>query len=160
VSDSGFEPERDVLDVVSGIVSDAERAWVYGPVGLLQVDIDAVETGVTRAIANPVAWGAGAIWARGSAPGQLLRIDPSDGSQSEFQVAGDIAGIATSADAIWVGDSELREVVRVTPSGTITDRWRVNINPEQILFDGDALWIADPDSSKSLVRLPITLNAP
>jgi hypothetical protein len=160
VSDSGFEPEREVLDVISGIVSDAERVWVYGPVGMLQVDTDAVETGVTRALANPVAWGAGAIWARGSAPGQLLRIDPSDGNQTEFQVAGEIAGIATSADAIWVGDSEQREVIRVTPSGTITGRWRVNINPDQILFDGDALWIADPDSSKSLVRLPVTLNAP
>jgi hypothetical protein len=160
VSDSGFEPEREVLAVISGIVSDAERAWVYGPVGLLQVDTDAVETGVTRALADPVAWGAGAIWARGSAPGQLLRIDPSDGSQSEFQVAGEIAGIATSADAVWVGDSEQREVIRVTPSGTISGRWRVNINPEQILFDGDALWIADPDSSKSLVRLPLTLNTP
>jgi hypothetical protein len=160
VSDSGFEPEREVLDVISGIVSDAERVWVYGPVGMLQVDTDAVETGVTRALANPVAWGAGAIWARGSAPGQLLRIDPSDGNQTEFQVAGEIAGIATSADAIWVGDSEQREVIRVTPSGTISGRWRVNINPDQILFDGDALWIADPDSSKSLVRLPVTLNAP
>ena len=160
VNDSGFEPERDVLTVISGIVSDAERAWVYGPVGLLQVDTDAVETGVTRAIANPVAWGAGAIWAHGSAPEQLLRIDPSDGSQSEFQVTDEIAGIATSADAIWVGDSERREVIRVTPNGTITDRWHVNINPEQIVFDGDALWIADPDSSKGLIRLPVTLNSP
>ena len=160
VSDSGFEPERDVFVVTSGIVSDAERAWVYGPVGLLQVDADAVETGVTRSLADPVAWGAGAIWAHGSAPGQLLRIDPFDGSQSEFQVADEIAGISTSAGAIWVGDSEQREVIRVTPNGTIFGRWRVNINPEQILFDGDTLWIADPDSSKSLIRLPVTLNAP
>jgi hypothetical protein len=160
VSDSGFEPERDVLTVTSGIVSDAERAWVYGPVGLLRVDTDAVETGVTRALSDPVAWGLGAIWAHGSAPEHLLRIDPSDGSQSEFQVAGEVAGIATSADAIWVGDSEQREVIRVTPNSTISGRWRVNINPEQILFDGDALWIADPDSSKSLIRLPVTLNVP
>jgi len=162
VSDSGFEPERDVIAVITGIVSDAERAWVYGPVGLLRVDNDAapVEPGVTRSLADPIAWGAGAIWARGSAPGHLLRIDPSDGSQSEFRVAGEIAGIGTSVDAVWVGDSEQREVIRVTPSGMISGRWRVNINPEQILFDGDALWIADPDSSKSLVRLPLTLNAP
>lgn len=162
VSDSGFEPERDVLAVITGIVSDAERAWVYGPVGLLRVDTDAAPAGpgVTRALADPISWGAGAIWARGSSPGQLLRIDPSDGSQSEFQVASEIAGIATSPGAVWVGDSEQREVIRVTPSGTISGRWRVNINPEQILFDGDALWIADPDSSKSLVRLPLTLNAP
>jgi hypothetical protein len=89
-----------------------------------------------------------------------LRIDPSDGSQSEFEVVAEIAGIATSADAIWVGDTERREVIRVTPGGTITDRWHVNINPEQIAFDGEALWIADPDSSKSLIRLPVTLNAP
>ena len=50
-------------------------------------------------------------------------------------------------------------MIRVTPTGTISGRWHVNINPEQILFDGNALWIADPDSSKSLVRLPLTLNA-
>jgi hypothetical protein len=160
VSDSGFELERDVLNVTSGIVSDAERAWIYGPGGLVQVDADAVETGIIRAIDNPVVWGAGAIWAHGSAPDQLLRIDPSDGSQSEFEVVAEIAGIATSADAIWVGDTERREVIRVTPGGTITDRWHVNINPEQIAFDGEALWIADPDSSKSLIRLPVTLNAP
>ena len=159
-SDSGFEPERDVLTVTSGIVSDVERAWIYGPNGMLRVDTDGVDTGVTRVLDDPVVWGAGAIWAHGSAPDQLLRIDPSDGSQSEFEVAGEIAGIATSADAIWVGDSERREVIRVAPNGTISARWHVNVNPEQIVFDGDALWIADPDSSKSLIRLPVTLNAP
>ncbi len=161
VNDSGFEPERDVIAVITGIVSDTKRTWVYGPAGLLRVDTDAapVEPDVSRSLADPVAWGAGAIWARGSASGHLLRIDPSDGSQSEFQVAGEIVGIGTSADAVWVGDSEQREVIRVTPTGTISGRWHVNINPEQILFDGNALWIADPDSSKSLVRLPLTLNA-
>jgi hypothetical protein len=161
VSDSGFEPQRKVIAVITGIVSDAERAWVYGPSGLLRVDIDAAyETGISRSLADPIAWGAGAIWARGSAPGYLLRIDPSDGSQSEFKVAGKIAGIGTSSDAVWVGDSEHREVTRVTPTGTISGRWRVNINPEQILFDGDALWVADPDSSMSVVRLPLSLNTP
>ena len=161
VSDSGFEPQREVIPVITGIVSDAERAWIYGPVGLLRVDIDAsYETRISRSLADPIAWGAGTIWARGSAPGYLLRIDPSDGSQSEFKVANKIVGIGTSSDAVWVGDSEQREVIRVTPSGTISGRWRVNINPEQILFDGDALWVADPDSSKSVVRLPLNLNTP
>jgi hypothetical protein len=161
VSDSGFEPHQELIPVVTGIVSDAERAWVYGPIGLLRVDIDAsYETRISRSLSNPIAWGTGAIWARGSAPGYLLRIDPSDGNQSEFKVANKIAGIGTSSDAVWVGDSEQREVIRITPSGTISGRWRVNINPEQILFDGDALWVADPDSSESVVRLPISINTP
>ena len=162
VSGSGYEPERDVIVVTSGIVSDGTRAWVYGPLGLLRIDTDAArgEPVVSRVLADPLAWSAGAIWTRGSAPGRLLRIDPADGSQTEFRVAGEIAGIWASADAVWVGDSEEREVIRVTPGGTISGRWRVNINPEQILFDGDALWIADPDSSKTLIRLPLTLNVP
>ena len=161
VSDSGFEAQQEVIPVITGIVSDEDRAWVYGPVGLLRVDIDAsYETRISRSLADPVAWSTGAIWARGSAPGNLLRIDPSDGSQSEFKVANKIAGIGSSPDAVWVGDSEKREVIRVTPNGTISGRWRVSINPEQILFDGDALWVADPDSSGSVVRLPLSLNTP
>ena len=161
LTSSGFEPQRKVIPVITGIVSNAERAWVYGPFGLLRVDIDAsYETRISRSLTDPIAWGTGTIWARGSAPGYLLRMNPSDGSQSEFRVANKIVGIGTSADAVWVGDSEQREVIRVTPSGTISGRWRVNINPEQILFDGDALWVADPDSSKSVVRLPISLNKP
>ena len=161
VNDSGFEPQREVIPVITGIVSDADRAWGYGPAGLLRVDIDAsYETRISRSLSAPIAWGSGTIWARGSAPGYLLRIDPSDGSQSEFKVADEIAGIGTSSNAIWVGDSEQREVIRVTPSGTISGRWRLNINPEQIIFDGNTLWISDPNSSKNVVRLPTNLNTP
>ncbi len=161
VSDSGFEPVGGVNAVITGIVSDGERAWVYGPLGLLRVDTNAatVEPDLIRALAAPIVWGAGAIWGHGSAPGYLLRIDPSDASQSEFKVAEEIVGIGTSENAVWVGDSEQREVIRVTPTGTISGRWRVNINPEEILFDGSTLWIGDPNSSRSIVRLPLTVDA-
>jgi streptogramin lyase len=106
----------------------------------ISVDVDDV----------PAAFGHGYLWLTNAARGELVRMDPANGSiASPLAVSepGSAVPIALSDTAVWVVDRRDATLVEVDPATLEErDRFPAGGSVRAIAADGSALWLLDDEA--------------
>jgi outer membrane protein assembly factor BamB len=115
-----------------------------------RIPVDASDT--------PVAFGHGFLWLTNAATGELVRMDPANGSiASPLAVteAGMAIPIALTSSAVWVVDGRDGTLVELDPA-TLEERRRFPVggNVSAIAADGSALWLLDHEAGE-LIRFDL-----
>lgn len=90
----------------------------------------------------------GVLWMANRTSGQLLTIDPADGSiLSTFPVSSKLTGVTFDGEFIWTCSEFADVLFRVDPtSGEILGRLNApGSRPAGLAWDGEALWCVDRD---------------
>jgi outer membrane protein assembly factor BamB len=107
----------------------------------------------------PSAFGHGYIWLTNAATGELVRMDPDNGSIAtpvQMSEPGAQVALALSDSSVWVADRRDSSVVELDPA-SLEERRRIPVDASvsAIAPDGTALWLMDRDAER-LVRLETT----
>ena len=102
----------------------------------------------------PAAFGHGFLWLTNAAAGELVRMDPVNGSiASPLAVteAGSAVPIALTDAAVWVSDRRDSTMVELDPT-TLQERRRVTVNAtiSAIAGDGADLWLLDEEAGAAV----------
>jgi hypothetical protein len=101
----------------------------------------------------------GVLWMANRTSGQLLTIDPADGSiLSTFPVSSKLTGVTFDGEFIWTCSEFADVLFRVDPtSGEILGRLNApGSRPAGLAWDGEALWCVDRDLD-AIFRIDPTL---
>ena len=94
------------------------------------------------------------LWALGTRPGRLLRLDPMtlEPVSAVRLSPGRALGLAAGAGYVWVSASDDGDVLRIDPKTHAVERFHVGGFPMGILVTGGSVWVADHDGGE-VVRL-------
>jgi YVTN family beta-propeller protein len=133
--------------VVAGLSLTGEDAIIEAnAIGLIDATsgsvVDSIPVTTGR---GGLASGEGAVWAAGSRPGTLLRLDPSTHVVvDQIEVTGSPTGIATSPGAVWAAIGDEGVVERINPStNTSVGTERVGNGPAGIAAGYGSVWVAN-----------------
>lgn len=102
----------------------------------------------------PAAFGHGFLWLTNAATGELIRMDPANGSIASplaVSEAGSATPIALTDSAVWVADRRDATLVELDPA-TLQElrRFPVRGSVSAIAADGSALWLLDDETAELL----------
>jgi YVTN family beta-propeller protein len=134
----------------SSVAFGANSLWVSDEeAAILRFDLSAraVTTRVRSNAAHEVAFGHGAAWIALTGPGQLLRIDASEGTRKTISVGGLPDGVAVGFGSVWVACANADEVWRVgAVIGNVEDIVHVGDRPAGVAVAAGSVWVANHDA--------------
>jgi outer membrane protein assembly factor BamB len=156
------------------VAANADGAWVATLAGDL-IRVDAAGAAVRMGSvpeASLLAIDDSAVWIADAVNGQVLRLDPADGSvvatietgievlPSTFRLPMPygasrqfalIGGIVSDGESVWVGD-RAGQVLQIDPStNEVVDSFEVPVRPDQLQLDGEHLLIANLTGDEAAV---------
>lgn len=137
--------------VCQGIGASPEAVWVCGPDGVMRIDPATNEIVATIPMAAPLvvsrlAYGAGSLWAFGTAAIEadtVVRIDPTTNEiVSTIPLGHNAATLAFGAGALWVSSAADDLLLRIDPETEMVAEWATGIEGAGWLAVSDELiWV-------------------
>jgi YVTN family beta-propeller protein len=94
-------------------------------------------------VGEPLAVGAGAVWAISDAGARLMRIDPARNAIAARIKVGVPAAVAAAEGGVWLSNQSYNTVTRIDPATNTRTTIRVGPSPEGIAVSPGAVWVAN-----------------